>query len=272
LYDQFYALGDGGFRMASLSFIRELEIPLPPIDIQQQIVAEIEGYQKIIDGAKQVVNNYKPTISINPDWELVELGEVELDIIDGDRGVNYPKKEGFSEEGYCLFLSTKNVRKNGFLFEELSFITKEKDSLLRSGKLKRYDVVMTTRGTLGNCAFYDETVPFENIRINSGMILFRVRNTDSINPKYVFYLLQSTLFAQQVERLKSGSAQPQLPIRDLMLFTIPVPPIEEQQTIVAAIEEELQLVNANKRLVEIFEQKIKTKIGEVWGVKEEEAV
>ena len=50
---------------------------------------------------------------------------------------------------------------------------------------------------------------------------------------------------------------------------IPLPSIEDQLTIVKAIEEELQLVNANKRLIEIFEQKIKTKIGEVWGVKEE---
>lgn len=245
--------------------IEKLKIPLPPLEIQQQIVAEIEGNQKIIDGAKQVVNNYRPTITINPDWEMVELGEVELDIIDGDRGVNYPKKEEFNEDGYCLFLSTKNVRKNGFLFDKLSFITKEKDSLLRSGKLKRNDVVMTTRGTIGNCAFYDESVPFENIRINSGMILFRVNNIETMNPKYVFYLLQSTMFAGQVERLKSGSAQPQLPIRDLMLFAIPIPSIEEQQTIVKEIDEELQLVNANKRLIEIFEQKIKDRIAKVWG-------
>ena len=56
--------------------IEQLQIPLPPLSIQQQIVSEIEGYQKIIDGAKQIVNNYKPTISINPDWEIVELGEV----------------------------------------------------------------------------------------------------------------------------------------------------------------------------------------------------
>ena len=53
---------------------------------------------------------------------------------------------------------------------------------------------------------------------------------------------------------------------------VPLPPIEEQQTIVNAIEEELQLVNANKRLIEIFEQKIKTKIGEVWGVNKPEGV
>ncbi|MBL0332269.1 MAG: hypothetical protein IPP65_05465 [Chlorobi bacterium] len=53
---------------------------------------------------------------------------------------------------------------------------------------------------------------------------------------------------------------------------IPLPSIYEQQTIVNAIEEEIQLVKANKRLIEIFEQKIKTKIGEVWGVKEEETL
>ena len=69
--------------MPSISNIKELEIPLPPHEIQQQIVAEIESYQKIIDGAKQVVNNYKPTISINPDWEMVELGEVCEKITDG---------------------------------------------------------------------------------------------------------------------------------------------------------------------------------------------
>jgi type I restriction enzyme M protein len=55
----------------------------------------------------------------------------------------------------------------------------------------------------------------------------------------------------------------------LKILKVPIPPIEEQQTIVKAIEEEMQLVNANKRLIEIFEQKIKTKIDEVWGVKQE---
>ncbi|MGB5033707.1 MAG: N-6 DNA methylase, partial [Saprospiraceae bacterium] len=57
--------GGGGQPNISQQIIKDFEIPLPPIEIQQQIVAEIEGYQKVIDGAKQVVKNYKPTISIN---------------------------------------------------------------------------------------------------------------------------------------------------------------------------------------------------------------
>jgi hypothetical protein len=44
--------------------------------VQKQIVAEIEGYQKVIDGARAVLDNYRPHIPIDPDWPVVELGDV----------------------------------------------------------------------------------------------------------------------------------------------------------------------------------------------------
>lgn len=60
------------------------KIPLPPLSVQEEIVAEIDGYQKIIDGARQVVDNWKPTIKIDPDWEMVELGNSDFfDITSG---------------------------------------------------------------------------------------------------------------------------------------------------------------------------------------------
>ncbi len=95
-----------------------------------------------------------PAIPIDPAWPMVDFREVPFEIIDGDRGVNYPKKENFSPEGYCLFLNTKNVRPDGFVFDEMNFITKEKDGQLRKGKLQRGDVVLTTRGTVGNTGYY----------------------------------------------------------------------------------------------------------------------
>lgn len=81
-----------------------------------------------------------------------------VDIIDGDRGTNYPKQDDFSENGFCLFLNTGNVRKEGFSFETNVFITKEKDSALRKGKLQRDDIVYTTRGTVGNVGYYSSKV------------------------------------------------------------------------------------------------------------------
>ena len=59
-----------------ISDLRGIHIPLPPLTVQEEVIAEIEGYQKIIDGANQVVENYKPTIKIDPTWEMVKLGEV----------------------------------------------------------------------------------------------------------------------------------------------------------------------------------------------------
>ena len=58
------------------SKLKEHEIPLPPLEVQKEIVAEIEGYQKVINGARAVLDNYRPHIPIHPDWPMVELGEV----------------------------------------------------------------------------------------------------------------------------------------------------------------------------------------------------
>ena len=57
----------------TLTKINDAEIPLPPLEVQKEIVAEIEGYQKVIDGARAVLDNYRPHIPIHPDWPMVEL-------------------------------------------------------------------------------------------------------------------------------------------------------------------------------------------------------
>ena len=41
-------------------YLQDLEIPLPPLEEQRRIVAEIEGYQKVLDGARQILAGYKP--------------------------------------------------------------------------------------------------------------------------------------------------------------------------------------------------------------------
>lgn len=195
---------------------------------------------------------------------MVKLGETEIEIIDGDRGVNYPHKEDFSPEGYCLFLNTSNVRKGYFNFDSLQFITSEKDNSLRKGKLIRNDIVLTTRGTVGNIALYDNTVPYTDVRINSGMLILRV-NQSYYDSNFIKTLFLSDFIGNQISNILSGSAQPQLPIRSLVNINTPLPTIEIQNQIAKQIDEEIIIVEQNKRLIEIFEQKIKNKISEVWG-------
>jgi len=258
--------GSAGATFASISKgdIENIQIPLPPPEVQEEIVAEIEEYQKVIDGARAVVENYRPHIHIDPDWPMVTFAEAPFEIIDGDRGVNYPKKEDFSSDGYCVFLNTKNVRSSGFDFENVAFISRKKDETLKKGRLCRKDVVITTRGTVGNTGYYDNSVPFDRIRINSGMLIFRV-DESRLSGEYLFRFFDSRNFRRQRDLIVSGSAQTQLPIRSLNRAMLPLPNLETQQAIVAEVESEQTLVDANRELIERFEKKIDDTLARVWG-------
>ena len=107
------------------------------------------------------------------------------------------------------------------------FISKEKDKQLRKGKLTRGDIVLTTRGTLGNLAFYTDDVPFENVRINSGMVILRMKR-DIVNE--VYFIEQFKMLLVDIkEKIASGSAQPQLPISTMNKIDIMIPDIERQR-------------------------------------------
>jgi type I restriction enzyme S subunit len=181
------------------------------------------------------------------EWETFLVAEAPLEIIDGDRGVNYPKQEDFAPSGACLFLNTGNVTTTGFNFSDRSFITKEKDAALRKGKLKRHDIVLTTRGTVGNVAIFDDSVPFEELRINSGMVLLRA-DQSKLLPRFLFQFVRSQLFKEQVAALTTGSAQPQLPIRDIRRVEVPLPPLSEQRAIAAVLGALDDKIELNRRM------------------------
>ena len=150
-------------------------------------------------------------------WSYVRFGKA-IDIIDGDRGVNYPKQEEFYPEGDCLFLNAGNVTTKGFDFSSCAYITKEKDAILRKGKVQHGDVLLTTRGTVGNVAFYNETMTFSEMRINSGMVI--LRNLGVVSPEYIYTSLHHEYLQKLMTMYASGSAQPQLPIKDMKRMKI----------------------------------------------------
>lgn len=247
--------------------LKEIDVSFPPLPEQHRIVKILDevfadvakakdNAEKNLQNAKELFESYLQSVFAKPsnEWDEKKLGDKNLfQIIDGDRGRNYPKKSDFLNNGHCLFLNTKNVRPDGFDFRTTMFITEKKDNALGNGKLQRNDVLLTTRGTIGNIAVYDENVPFEKIRINSGMLIFRP-NIKFITPAYLFAIFQSGIMKTQIKKYVSGAAQPQLPIKTLVNFSIPVPKsLTEQKSIVAKLD---ALSAETKKLEAIYQQKL----------------
>lgn len=223
----------------SLSFkaLSDFEYLLPPIEKQKEIVKVldkvdliIQKYEKLLKEKNKFIKAQFVEMFGNPFFndkglEYMKMPSV-CEIIDGDRGKNYPKAEDFFDDEYCLFLNAKNVTNTGFSFDNCIFITKEKDEVLRKGKLQRGDIVLTTRGTVGNLAFYTEDIPFENVRINSGMVILRMKKS-IVNE--LFFIEQFKIQLENIKnKITSGSAQSQLPITTMNEIKILIPKIELQ--------------------------------------------
>ena len=236
------------------------KIPLPPLSIQEEIVAEIEGYQKIIDGAKAVVGNYKPKIDIDPDWEMVELDSI-ADVISG----NAFSSSDFKDDNPIRCIKITNVGVREFVNDDTgrlpeSFISQYSRFAVKSG-----DLVISLTRTIISSGLKVAIVPesWENTLVNQRVA--GIKPTEKSNILFIYYYLCSDAVFRYVEDKSRSLMQPNLSITDLKNLSIPCPSIDIQNEIVSQIEREQELVNANKVLIEIFEQKIKDRIAKVWG-------
>ena len=245
-----------GVRGVTQKYVSELTIPLPPLAVQEEIVAEIERYQKIIDGARQVVENYKPTIKIDPTWENMKIGEV----VDFISGVTLSVGDCIDPNGFPIItiadvteqglLNTSNIRKvnpgkavNFLQHGDLLFNWRNGSKDL-VGKTALFDL----DGEYIFASFLLGIRPHQNI---DSTFLWLLLNQYRVEKKYMQFMRQNVNGLFNRDELKD--------------VVIPVPPLAEQRKVVAIIKEEIVIIEQNKRLIEIFQQKIKDRIAEVWA-------
>lgn len=233
-----------------------IKIPLPPIEVQREIVAEIEGYQKIIDGARAVLGNYRPHIPIDKAWPVAKLGDICTSISDGDH--QPPPK---SDEG-VPFITISNLNElTGVQFEKTFFVPVEYYEALKDHRKPRLgDILYSVTGS------YGVTVPVTTERpfcFQRHIALFRP--SSSVLPDYLLSILRSPFGKQQGDAAATGVAQKTVSLTSLREFKIPLPPLETQQAIVDEITAEQMLVAANRELIVRFQVKIEQAIVRIWG-------
>ena len=251
--------GGGAQPNISQKIIREFQIPLPPLEVQKEIVAEIEGYQKVINGARAVLDNYRPHIPIHPDWPMVELGQACI--------VNPRKSEIADFDGSLVvsFVPMADIGEHEMYFEPR--------------ETKRLDEVTTSYTYFkdGDVLLAKVTPCFENGKagiarglrngIGFGSSEFYVlRPTGDLLPAWVFMFAATPAFRAWATPQMTGTGGLQRVPRSVVEnYQIPRPPLTTQEAIVAEIEAEQALVAANRELITRFAKKIQATLARVWG-------
>ncbi len=228
------------------SSISKFQIPIPPLEIQEEIVKILDSFTSLeaeleaeLEARNAQYDFYRNQLlsfeNKNVEWK--SLGEVCNLITKGTT----PKK--FTESGIS-FIKTESFEGSLINKSKIKYVDElTHNTFLKRSILAENDILFTIAGaTIGKCAF----VPEKILPANTNQALAIIRLKNEVNKKFIFYVLKSPYMKKYIEISAKGSAQPNLNLRQLNDFQIPVPPLEEQERIVAILDQFDALVNGIK--------------------------
>lgn len=233
-----------------------LEIPLPPLDVQREIVAEVEGYQRVIDGARAVVENYRPHIAVDPEWPMVSIGA----ICTVERGASPRPIHDFETTA----TDGANWIKIGDVEARAKYITQTATRITPEGavlsrRVRPGDLILSNSMSFGR----PYIVAIDGY-IHDGWLLLRDLSPE-VDKDFLYHVLGSDLALQQFQRAATGGVVNNLNSRLVRDVTVPRPPIDIQRAIVAELEAEQALVDGNRELIARLERRIQVTLARVWG-------
>lgn len=235
----------------------KIKIPLPSLEIQEQIVAELDGYQNIITGAKQITTSWKPVIDIDPEWEKVKLEDVFAEIKNGKN------VDQFDEVGKYRVSRIQTIALG---IVDLNKTKYTNDEVKEGDFLKEGDILFSHINSIDHLA---KTAIFENTeeKVVHGSNLIRLRpDFNKVIPKFALYQMKQEAFIENARRFAQKAVnQASINTTAIRSFQISIPSLEIQKQIVERIEFERTLVEASKKLIDIYTQKTKDTLAKLWS-------
>jgi len=230
--------------------LEKIQIPLLPIEEQKKIVEELDRYQRIIDGARMVIDNWKPEIEIDPEWEKAKLGEL-CDVRDGTH--DSPK---YVNHGIPL-ITSKNLKEGVIDFSNVNYVSEEDHKKIsKRSEVSEGDIIFAMIGTIGNPVIVkkDREFSIKNVALIKFLKQSKVLNT------YIKLLLESPYTEENLYNLSRGGTQKFISLKNIREFVIPIPPASSQKEMVKQYEEYLRINNLNRKLITEVEVKMQNKI------------
>ncbi len=247
----------GGQPFITKGDVLRTQIPLPPPRVQKEMAAEIEGYQRVIDGARAVIDNYRPHIPIDPNWPLVSLGEAcEINPDKVNPALAYPDQTIH----YVDISSVENGTGRLLGYTEVSSYS----APVRARRGVRNDDVLlsTVRPNLRAFALL-KTVK-ERTVASTGFAVLRVR-PGIADPAFIHSLVCSDYAVRQMVIMMGKGSYPSINQADVATIQVPLPPVAVQRSIAGDLETEQTLVTANRELIDRFDGKVKAVISRIWA-------
>lgn len=254
----FYSLqkGMGQPHVYSKDF-SNFRIPIPPIEVQRQIIDEVGDYQRIINGALQIVKEWKPVIFIEPNWPIVPLG----DIADFKNGVNFTKQ---SNGKAIKIIGVRHFQDNLIApIEEADDILTE-NNLSDGFFLQEGDILFVRSNGNKELVGRSIIIPAIKEKITFSGFSIRCRLNNLANPLFYAYLFKTENYRKLLKKVGEGANINNLSQDILRGIQVVLPPISAQQKIVEDLEAERQIIQSNRELIHIYEKKIQQVINRVW--------
>ena len=249
---------DTGYPSLKCSDLANIEIPLPPLDVQQQIVDEIENKQSAINHAREIIKNlererqYFACLLDGIDYDEVKLGDV-CDTTSG--GTPLKSHQEYYQNGTIPWVRSGEVSQG--------FITSTEIKITESGLKNSSAKMLPVNSVL--VAMYGATagqVGLLKIAACSNQAICSILPNDKIIPAFLYNYLRSQ--TKYLLSLGAGGAQPNISQQIIKNIVIPLPSIDDQKRIVAKLEAEQEIIDANKRLIDLMQDKINKVINRIY--------
>jgi len=239
------------------SDFNKLKIPLPSLDDQLEIAAELDGYQNIINGAKQVIENYKPLIKIDPSWDEIDIGDV-CDLETG--GTPSSKRKDYYDGGDIKWLVSGDIHKGEILdcpkrITALGMKESNARYLPANSVLIALNGQGKTRGTVA--------ILRTKATCNQSLVSINPKDHSKLRPEFLYYELRSKY--QQIRNLTGDNQRSGLNMPIIRRIKVHIPPVNLQDQIINENQELQKIVDSNLTLTCRYRQRITDKIKEVWG-------
>jgi type I restriction enzyme M protein len=241
---------------AGAEFLRKFKIPLPPLEVQNEIVEKIEKQKQIIDGADRIEKNWKIQIDIPENAEKVLLKDITSYITDGTH-----KTPNYVPTG-IPFISAQNIVDFRLDIENVKYIGNEEyEQYFKNKNLQKDDVLLAKSGTIGVSALFESS---EKFAFYESLALIRPKQGKVI-PKYLVNFLNSSYSNILTKQNQKGVGVQHLHLEDVRNFEILLPPLETQRQIVEKLDRQMQALEGVRVLKSEAEKRIEEILAEVWG-------